>query len=142
MTKIVYGAQCTFWGSIEDAGLTSMDGHGVPCCPFCGGMLFEVSDPAKWQASIDRHAAVEPDYPAIMAWSRGACLGDSMDHLRQAYQMREFWRPIRISLSPSKTIVGVMRPEDSARLMEMGAFFETYDDAVAWCERWNSGEEP
>jgi hypothetical protein len=45
--RYVYGANCIWHGSIHEVGLTRGK-HQLPCCPKCGGMLFEVESKAAW----------------------------------------------------------------------------------------------
>lgn len=69
--RIVYGAGCTWWGSIANAGKR----NGLPCCPHCGGVLFEVSGIEKWDGAVNAYAAKtgRSDYPAQIAFGRGKC---------------------------------------------------------------------
>lgn len=74
--RIAYGVRCTWWGSIWDVSTTSgARGMRLPCCPRCGGMLFEVRDIGEWNASVARYAREknDPEYPVLMAWARGKC---------------------------------------------------------------------
>lgn len=75
-TRIPYGMRCTWWDSISKVGLTAHgpSGHRLPCCPICGGMLFEVESEAKWFEGVDRHeASGHPGYRAMIEWARGKC---------------------------------------------------------------------
>lgn len=65
--RIVYGASCAWWGSITE--ISSI--RGLPACPHCNGVLFQMDDLAEWNASIDRYIANNPqmngdDYRALM----------------------------------------------------------------------------
>lgn len=87
---IVYGARCTWWDTIDQAGEKPVDGacelcgrkhlfgiplrcergehtphRGVPCCPNCQGALLEVEDERQWNAGLDAHP--------IIKWARGKC---------------------------------------------------------------------
>jgi hypothetical protein len=70
-TRVVYGAGCVWWGAIGDVAAKP---SGLPCCPHCGGMLFEVADEAEWWASARRHAQAQgdPNYPEFLEWLRSA----------------------------------------------------------------------
>lgn len=74
--EIRSGARCTWWDSIGKVGLTSPgpSGHRLPCCPHCGGMLFEMENEGQWFAGVDRHEVNgHPGYRAMIEWSRGKC---------------------------------------------------------------------
>lgn len=70
-TRVVYGARCAWWGSIADVGSTR---SGLPGCPHCGGVLFEIDSEEEWWASAHRHARAQgdPNYPEFLAWLRDA----------------------------------------------------------------------
>lgn len=73
--RIVYGARCCWWDSIDKAHRANAPGGiGVPSCPHCGSVLFELPDEATWWAGVDRHEANgHPGYRALVEWSRGKC---------------------------------------------------------------------
>lgn len=69
--RIVYGAFCSWWDSISAASRTP---SGIPCCPHCGGVLFEVPTEESWWADVDRYeAAGHSGYRAFIEWERGRC---------------------------------------------------------------------
>ena len=81
--RFCYGANCTWFGSIHEVGSTkprSGDvGHALPCCPLCGGMLFEMQDEGEWWQGIDGFERGEyplptahphPGYRAMWEWQR------------------------------------------------------------------------
>jgi hypothetical protein len=69
--RIVYGARCTWWGSISEVGST---GTGLPVCPHCGGVLFEVPDEAGWWQGVDAYEAEgRAGYRRLIEWARGRC---------------------------------------------------------------------
>lgn len=75
-TRIVYGARCAWWGSIDKTALTppGPSGHRIPCCPHCSSPLFEMDDEAAWFAGVDRHEANgHPGYRTFVEWLRGKC---------------------------------------------------------------------
>ena len=51
-TRIVYGANCVWWGRIQEVSRTK---SGLPCCPHCGSVLFEVPSEREWWANVDAH---------------------------------------------------------------------------------------
>lgn len=74
--RIAYGATCVWWGSIHDVGRKQTSrGFSLPCCPMCGGMLFEVESEAQWWDQVKLYEQDgHPGYEAFMVWLRGRCL--------------------------------------------------------------------
>lgn len=70
--RIVYGALCTWWESIQHAARSS---DAVPVCPQCRRPLFEMDSMEDWQSAVDAWAerCEDPDYPKYIAWLRGKC---------------------------------------------------------------------
>ena len=84
-TRIVYGARCAWWDSIDQVGKHP---SGLPCCPHCKGMLFQLDSEAEWWGQIDRHEAEgHPGYRAMWEWSRGRCFPD-FEAMQAAYRMQ------------------------------------------------------
>jgi len=97
-TRIAYGAMCLWWDSVSKAGSTATHPahkednarmqrkkpsmakalkHGLPCCPTCGGMLYEVANEAGFMAGAKQYeAAGHPGYRAFLRWQRGKCFPD------------------------------------------------------------------
>ncbi len=71
-TRIAYGAHCGWWGPIYETGKTFPKGQfSLPCCPTCGGVLFECQSIAEWNDLLDRTETQGfPNYRAMMEWSR------------------------------------------------------------------------
>lgn len=69
---IAYGARCVWWD--DKSKVASKDGTstGLPCCPECGGVLFE-SDEKDWWAGVDEVATTIPRYREFIEWQRGRC---------------------------------------------------------------------
>jgi len=85
--RIAYGARCMWWDGIRKVGKTAPgpSGHSLPCCPHCGGMLFEMDNEGQWFAGVDRHEKNgNPGYRAMVEWGRGKCFG-TYDDLKRAY---------------------------------------------------------
>lgn len=90
-TRYVYGANCTWHGSIADIGHkktnSAFDGSEItlPCCPHCGGMLFEFPSKEVWGEAVAKQEAVNPGYAAFIEWagSIGACWGGQYDALKR-----------------------------------------------------------
>lgn len=79
-TRIVYGAVCTWWDSIQKVGRTppTPNGHSLPACPHCKGVLFEMRDEAAWWRGVDAYEATgHPGYRAMTEWARGKCFRTS-----------------------------------------------------------------
>ena len=73
--RIVYGMRCVWWDGIEKVGRTPpRGGISVPCCPHCGGVLYEMPSPKEWWAGVDKHqAAGHPGYRDFIEWLKGKC---------------------------------------------------------------------
>jgi hypothetical protein len=81
--RIVYGATCSWWDSISEVGRLP---SGLPCCPHCRGVLYEIYTEAQWWELVDDYAVMtdSPGYRATVEWARGRCFTDH-DALREAY---------------------------------------------------------
>lgn len=96
--RIVYGARCLWWDSIDKVGNTGPfrrgrlepnpnggplkyvnDGQGpispgLPCCPHCRGLLLEAENLDAWMKNAPAYEADgHPGYVAMLTWSRGRC---------------------------------------------------------------------
>ena len=74
--RIVYGARCTWWDSIDNVGRTppGPGGHRLPACPHCGSVLFEVPTEEDWWEGVDRaEREGRVGYRGLIEWSRGRC---------------------------------------------------------------------
>ena len=94
-TRIVYGAGCTYWGSIYSIKTINMNGWPMPCCPHCHGLLSELPTEADYLNPADEHEAVIPGYGGFVRWNKGRkCLslhpeqgGDTaFERLRAEYE--------------------------------------------------------
>lgn len=82
--RIAYGAGCTWWDSI--AVVSIMAKTRLPCCPHCGGLLYEVDSLAEWTAAGERHEkSGHPGYAAFLLWLRGKCFKTTAE-ARSAYE--------------------------------------------------------
>ena len=71
-TRIVYGAGCTWWDSIDKVSHTP-GATRLPCCPFCGSVLFEMPDEATFWKGAEEYEKTHPGYRVMMQWMRGKC---------------------------------------------------------------------
>lgn len=87
--RLAYGAICTWFGSIHQTKPTS---GGLPGCPFCGGVLFEMNDEGEWWSSVDQYEREKPHpgYRAMWEWQRTQkqcfSLRNGVDDLVSAYR--------------------------------------------------------
>lgn len=71
---IAYGAMCSWY---DDKAKVGHKESGLPCCPHCGGVLFEIERDV-WERGVTErlaftHVADRADYPQLVAWARGRC---------------------------------------------------------------------
>jgi hypothetical protein len=106
--RFCYGASCTWFGSIHEVSSTKKhprhqqtinDGNDLPCCPICGGMLFEMKDEGEWWEGIDLFekgtyplptAHPHPGYRKMWEWQRSMKIcfflgAQGLDLLQGAY---------------------------------------------------------
>ncbi len=86
---IVYGAShCVWWDSIDKAGGIPIEGcPPLPCCPHCGGVLFQQEESAWWKG-VDRYEVEgHPGYRKFVEWWRGKCF-PTYEAARAAYAAR------------------------------------------------------
>lgn len=69
-TRFVYGANCAWFGPIQAIGRRQVDKYlNIPCCPYCGGMLFEMPTAKDWWKEVDKfEAANHPGYRKFIEW--------------------------------------------------------------------------
>lgn len=102
-TRIAYGACCTWWDDIHKVGTIPAqrvlrkrfggtvtipsEAAGLPCCPHCRGMLFEMENEAAWFASVDKYESEgHPGYRRFAEWMRGKCF-PSIEAAQAAYAL-------------------------------------------------------
>jgi hypothetical protein len=81
-TRFTYGVGCSWRGPISKVNTTS---RGLPCCPYCGGLLFEMDHESLWYMQIDAFNAKHPGYGALQTWlarrqKRHGCLPQRSDN--------------------------------------------------------------
>lgn len=81
-TRIVYGARCVWWDSIDKVATDKP----IPTCPHCGNILFEMESPEVWWGCVDTfEAAGHPGYRRLVEWMRGKCFPTTAA-AREAYK--------------------------------------------------------
>lgn len=84
MPLIVYGVSCVWWDSIDKVSKNEV---GLPCCPHCKGVLFQIEE-AEWDIAIKKYEqSGHPGYIDFLTWLRGKCF------LTQAEAEAAFKRP-------------------------------------------------
>lgn len=86
--RIVYGAFCSWWDSIDKVGKTSPRSPDVsiPCCPHCGSPLYEMPNDTAWFNAIDAFEKQgNSGYRAMVEWGRGKCFRNYSE-LQKAYR--------------------------------------------------------
>lgn len=74
--RYCYGANCTWHGPIRTVGTTPpINGHRLPCCPLCRGLLMEFPTAGEWwgpteayEAGTGKGGKPHPGYVAMMKW--------------------------------------------------------------------------
>lgn len=61
----VYSAGCSWSGPIS---ATARNAGGLPCCPHCGSVLFEINEEA-WKTDIAEHEKKHPGLQDFLTWS-------------------------------------------------------------------------
>jgi hypothetical protein len=84
--RIVYGAQCTWWGSIYE--VSTQNKYKLPCCPHCGGMLCEVKNSRVWDDLVRKYEVTQPGYAEVLFWGRGKCFR-SYKQLEDAFKINQ-----------------------------------------------------
>lgn len=95
--RIVHGATCAWWDSIDKVGSTA---SGLPACPHCGGVLFECPNEQSWWEGAEKwEQDGHPGYVAFLEWLRGKCFAN-LTVAREVYELER----VRIE-NPRLTIV-------------------------------------
>lgn len=71
--RVVYGARCAWWDTIEKTATVNGKPDGLPCCPNCGSPLFEVASESVWWNGVEAHDDMNPGYREFVEWLRGKC---------------------------------------------------------------------
>lgn len=66
-TRIVYGAVCSYWGSIYSIAVHP--GTGLPVCPHCHRPLCEMDNEQEWMDNAKKHEdGGNPGYLSFILW--------------------------------------------------------------------------
>lgn len=93
-TRYVYGANCSWHGPIADIATKTLPVNPynpmeetvtLPCCPHCGGMLFEFPNKQIWDDAIAVTEGKVPGYADYVAWlsSVGVCWPNNGEALKR-----------------------------------------------------------
>jgi hypothetical protein len=70
MTRFTYGATCSWRGPIQSVGKLPLS--GLPCCPYCSGVLFEYNSEEEWNSDVESFEADgHAGYSAFQRWLEG-----------------------------------------------------------------------
>lgn len=73
---IVYGAMCSWYGTLDEAGSLGSALSNLPCCPFCKGVLLQ-TEKTEWDANVEIHSRKpgNEDYKEFLVWlkARNQC---------------------------------------------------------------------
>ena len=89
-TRFVYGATCAWIGPIQAVGNTKTHPRhqalmkaanapqkiadaSLPCCPHCGGMLFELPSRDDYMRGVPDFDKQHPGYAKFVAWWEEKC---------------------------------------------------------------------
>lgn len=86
---IAYGVYCTWWDSKEKV---STNRAGIPCCPHCLCVLFEIVE-GVWNQCMNDFDTTHSGYKKMMMWARGKCF-TSMLMLKEAYSLARALEPV------------------------------------------------
>lgn len=70
--RVVYGMGCVWWGNIAD---TVVPKDGIPRCPHCHGVLFEMEGEDVYMDAVRRYEREKglTGYTDFIRWLRGKC---------------------------------------------------------------------
>jgi len=82
VSRVVFGAACCWWDRLEAAAQRDT---GLPCCPHCGGLLYELEQDSWWSfARQHAEEARDERYLAFLEWLQGRCF-PHVDFARRAF---------------------------------------------------------
>ena len=65
-TRFVYGACCSWMGSITQVKVNNFN---LPCCPYCYGVLLEFSTKQEFMKGVDEFEIKHPGYKKFLEWN-------------------------------------------------------------------------
>jgi hypothetical protein len=87
--RVVYGAVCTYWGSIYSIATLPVDGDpdmALPVCPHCNRPLFEMDTEEDFLVSAAAHEANgHSGYLDFIIWAKGRKCYPSMEIMLAEY---------------------------------------------------------
>jgi hypothetical protein len=84
-TRIVYGARCTWWDTIDKVNKNRV---GLPCCPHCRSVLFEMDSIEEFMGGAREHEKLgHPGHVEMVEWMRGRCF-PTWEEALQRYKER------------------------------------------------------
>jgi hypothetical protein len=86
--RVAYGVLCAWWDDVANVGKHAVT--GLPCCPHCKGLLYEMPR-AEWETATKLYAASSADlaeYPDFVAWLKGKCF-PNYNYAKQAYAVHK-----------------------------------------------------
>ena len=95
--QIVYGANCVWWDTIDNAGSLDLIRHPeqppMPCCPKCKGMLFQMDSDEWWRGVEHRESEGWVHYKNFIEWLKGKCFPTFKDAKRKYKYSRLILNP-------------------------------------------------
>lgn len=64
----VYAAGCSWHGSIDEVGKTKGE-LSLPCCPFCGSVLFQTDENQWWRGALKHEQDNHINYEKFLRWT-------------------------------------------------------------------------
>lgn len=63
-TRYCYGIGCTWHGPIQHTiPRPKFKDYNPPCCPYCGGLLFELDSKKEWDEGVEKFTKKNPEFP-------------------------------------------------------------------------------
>ncbi len=89
--KLVYGANCLWWDTIDK---TKVRKSGIPCCPHCGGVLYETEEKRWWDSVDEFEKQGNPGHRKLVEWMRGRCFPNGSAAKLAYYMVEGEWRKL------------------------------------------------
>lgn len=74
-TRYTWSSTCSWHGPIQEVGVTK-DSYRLPCCPYCGAMLFESppdtpdAEQEWWKGAAEHEQKGHTNYVEFLRWTR------------------------------------------------------------------------